>query len=60
MSIRGRVDGELNIGNGRFNLGGRVESCVLDIVCRGAAGVVSSAGVGACVTLGVKSPFGGL
>jgi len=58
VSIRGRVDGELNIGNGRFNLGGRVESCVLDIVCRGAAGVVSSAGVGACVTVSVESFLG--
>ncbi len=51
ISINGGVAGELNAGNGRFNVTGNVHACVVDIFCAGALASVSSVGVGGCVTV---------
>lgn len=51
LTLDGRIDGEVNAGNGRFNLSGGVTVCVADVVCRGGSGVISSAGAGGCVKL---------
>lgn len=51
VSIEGGASGEFNAANGRFNLAGRVRVCVVDIICAGAVGYVSSAGVGGCVNV---------
>lgn len=55
LSFEGGMFGEFNLGNGRFNIGGNVRTCLLDIFCRGAAGVISSRGLAACVK--VKLPI---
>lgn len=59
LKLTGRVDGELNAANGRFNLLGQVETCVVGL-CRGAVGIVSSRGVGGCITLTPISIGGGV
>jgi hypothetical protein len=51
IQLTGTTDGEFNFANGRFNLGGRVELCVVDIICRGSVAYVSSVGVGGCVEI---------
>lgn len=51
VSLRGGANGEFNAANGRFNLAGNVRVCVVDIICAGAVGYVSSAGVGGCVNV---------
>ncbi len=51
LTIQGGANGEFNLGSGKFNLAGRVQVCVVDIICAGAVGYVSSAGVGACVNV---------
>ena len=60
VSVSGRLDGEMNFANGRFNLGGRVSGCVADIICRTLTGVVSSRGVGGCAGLGPLDIGGGV
>ncbi|HVE67374.1 MAG TPA: hypothetical protein VNB64_02210 [Solirubrobacteraceae bacterium] len=51
IGIEGRVDGEFNAGNGRFNVDGRVEGCVVEIICRGFEGNVSSRGMAVCANV---------
>lgn len=53
ITLLGRADGEFNFASGRFNLGGQLRICVVDIVCAGALAHVSSVGVGGCVSLEV-------
>ena len=53
VTLLGRADGEFNFASGRFNLGGQLRICVVDIVCAGALSHVSSVGVGGCVSLEV-------
>ncbi|UUY03910.1 hypothetical protein LRS13_25220 [Svornostia abyssi] len=60
LSLEGRFDGEFNLANGRFNLGGRTGACVFGIICRTATGVISNRGVGACVGLGPLNIGGGV
>ena len=52
IDLTGRVDGELNFGNGRFSIKGDVEACVADVICAGAIGAISDNGAGGCVHIG--------
>ncbi len=47
LTIRGRVDGQFNVVNRRFNLSGQVKGCVEDI-CGDVDATVSSVGAGMC------------
>lgn len=47
ITIDGRLDGQFNVANRRFNLSGEVQGCVEDI-CGKMDAVISSAGVGLC------------
>jgi hypothetical protein len=51
IDVSGRVDGEFNGDNGRFNLKGDIHGCVVDVVCAGVVAVISSRGVGGCLTI---------
>jgi len=53
VSLRGGVQGAVNFETGRFNVVGDVTGCVVSL-CESATGVISSVGVGVCVSL-----FGG-
>ena len=48
IKFDGGVNGELNVVNKRFNLGGHVYLCLEDLGCATVDAVVSSHGVGAC------------
>jgi hypothetical protein len=52
ITFEGGFAGEFNTGNGRFNLSGRVRTCIVDVICRGAFGLISSRGLAGCVELG--------
>ena len=65
IRITGAVSGQFNLNNGRFNLHGRVSSCLADIplldnLCWGSVGQVSSIGVGGCIELGPLQVGGGV
>ena len=49
VSFNAGVAGEVNFSNGRFNLHGRGEGCVIGVVCTGAIGDISQKGLGICV-----------
>jgi hypothetical protein len=51
ISVDGKLDGEFNAGNGRFNIDGHVRACVVDILCRGVDGNVSSNGMSVCTAV---------
>lgn len=64
-SLKGLIAGELDVDKEAFNLHGRIEACVVDIVCGSAAGNVSRGpnnigGAGACVQVGPVSIGGGV
>lgn len=48
IGVTGRVDGEFNATNGRFNVDGHVEGCVVEIICKGFDGNVSNQGMAVC------------
>ncbi|HEY6781325.1 MAG TPA: LamG domain-containing protein, partial [Thermoleophilaceae bacterium] len=52
LTFEGGLAGEFNASNGRFNLSGHVRTCLIDVVCRGAFGLISSRGVAGCIELG--------
>ncbi len=52
ITFEGGFAGEFNTGNGRFNLSGHVRACIVDVICRGAFGLISSRGLAGCVELG--------
>ena len=60
IEFNGGFAGEFNAVNGRFNLSGSVEACVVDIFCRKVFGLISSRGAAACLTLGPVSIGGGV
>ena len=60
ISMDGSVDGAFKLGTGQFRLGGHVRGCVIGVICRGATGVISSHGVGACLDVGPLSIGGGV
>src|SRR5581483_7092435 len=60
ISMEGSLAGELNFANGRFNIGGHVRACIIGVICRGATGVVSSRGLGACLEVGPLNIGGGV
>ena len=60
ISIDGSLDGAFKLGTGQFRLGGHVRGCVIGVICRGATGVISSHGVGACLDVGPLSIGGGV
>ncbi len=60
ISVHGSIAGEFNASNGRYNLGGRVRGCLVDVICRGATGVLSSRGVGVCLEVGPVNVGGGV
>jgi hypothetical protein len=60
VSFDGGLSGEVNAVNKRFNFAGRLQSCVADVICAGAFGVVSSQGAGACFVVGPVSVGGGV
>lgn len=60
ISIHGSVSGELNATNGRFNLLGSVRGCLVDALCSGATGLVSSRGLVTCLHLGPVNVGGGV
>lgn len=60
LSFGGRVDGEFNSINHRFNVAGRLYVCVADVVCGQALAAVSSQGAGGCVSVGPVSVGGGV
>jgi hypothetical protein len=56
FSIGGHLDGEFNAANGRFNLSGGVDGCILILedtiigkLCKGFSGGISNRGLAACV-----------
>ena len=51
ISLEGETSGEFNLANGRFNFGQDIKACILEYFCRGSATRLSSAGVGACLTI---------
>ncbi len=51
ITTTGRVGGEVNAANGRFNFSGDTNICVIDVVCRGGVVRISSHGAGGCVTI---------
>jgi hypothetical protein len=51
IDISGRVDGEFNGANGRFQIKGDIHGCVVDTVCAGVVAVISSRGLGGCLTI---------
>ena len=59
ITIAGGLSGEFNSANGRYNLGGNVRGCLIGVLCRGAAGVVSNRGIGACLEVGPLHIGGG-
>jgi hypothetical protein len=59
VQLRGRIDGEINGANGRFNLVGQIRACIADVVCAGAIAAVSSGGAGGCVELPPGINIGG-
>lgn len=60
VQIKAEVQGALNFENGRFNVAGSAEVCVVDTVCGGAIGVFSNVGLGGCVKLGPVQVGGGI
>jgi hypothetical protein len=48
VTIGGRLDGQFNVANRRFNLSGNVHGCIADIACATVSAALSSAGVGVC------------
>ncbi|HET7046851.1 MAG TPA: Ig-like domain repeat protein [Solirubrobacteraceae bacterium] len=60
VSFDGGLTGEFNAVNKRFNFTGHLQSCVVDVICGGAFGVVSSAGAGACFSVGPVNVGGGV
>src|SRR5581483_1404458 len=60
VTFDGGLSGELNAVNKRFNFAGHLQTCVVDVICGGAFGVVSSAGAGACFVIGPVSVGGGV
>ena len=52
VSFDGGLSGELNAVSKKFNIEGHLQTCVVDVICGGAFGVVSSAGAGACSSSG--------
>ena len=65
LRITGGVSGQINLEDKRFNLHGRVSSCIADIplldnLCWGSVGHVSTIGAGACVEVGPFQVGGGL
>jgi hypothetical protein len=60
VSFDGGVTGEFNAVNKRFNFTGHLQSCVADVFCGGAFAVVSSAGAGACFSVGPVNIGGGV
>ena len=60
VSFDGGLTGEFNAVNRRFNFTGHLQSCVVDVICGGAFGVVSSAGAGACFSVGPVNVGGGV
>ncbi len=60
VSFDGGLSGEVNATTKRFNFAGHLQTCVVDVLCGGAFGVVSSAGAGACFDLGPVSVGGGV
>ena len=51
ISVDGRIDGEFYAPTGRFNVDGRMNGCVVEIVCKGLDGNVSSNGMSVCTTV---------
>ena len=60
VTFDGGLTGEFNAVNKRFNFTGHLQSCVVDVICGGAFGVVSSAGAGACFSVGPVNVGGGV
>ncbi len=52
LTFEGGLSGEFNTSNGRFNLMGNVRTCLIDVICRGAVGLISSRGLAGCIELG--------
>jgi hypothetical protein len=48
VTIGGRLDGQINVQNRRFNLSGNVHGCIADIACAQVDAALSSAGIGIC------------
>ncbi len=57
ITVNGSIDGQVNTGNGKYNLSGKFGACVnwpvVGSTCLGVKGVVSSEGIGGCVTVTV-------
>ena len=60
VSFDGGLSGEVNAVTKRFNFAGHLQTCVADVLCSGAFGVVSSSGAGACFVVGPVSVGGGI
>jgi len=60
VSFDGGLSGEVNAVTKRFNFTGHLQTCVADVLCSGAFGVVSSSGAGACFVVGPVSVGGGI
>lgn len=52
LRFQGGFGGDFNASNGRFSINGHVRACVGPL-CRGAAGVISSRGLAACLDLAI-------
>lgn len=48
VTVDGRLDGQINLTNHRFNLTGSVHGCIIDIACAHVSAALSSAGIGIC------------
>ena len=51
IGVKGGVDGEFYAKTGKFNIDGHIESCVVDVICKGMDGNVSSNGMSVCTTV---------
>ena len=55
ITVTGQIAGQVNTGNSEYNLSGKFGACVnwpvVGSTCLGVEGVVSSAGIGGCVTV---------
>ena len=60
ISMEGSLDGAFKASTGQFRLGGHVRGCIIGVICRGATGVISSHGVGACLEVGPVNIGGGV
>jgi hypothetical protein len=48
VTVGGRLDGQFNVANRRFNLTGNVHGCVADVICGSVDAALSSQGIGIC------------